>query len=186
MPSPTARQRRIKRKGCKSLAEGHIHCTRRLCCLSTCLHVLRMDGRSGLPLIVPPNPGLLLRQTKLPGQEEKADDKKASWVRAGYEKRGTVKEKDDSWHSCIGCGEARSTKNVTRLKEHLLVCLPYLLSATAEAVRDTQLQERIARAKAAPPTGMSQSTLTVGGGPARRGGSCAPSQTSSKGPKGDS
>ena len=45
------------------------------------------------------------------------------------------------------------------MKEHLLVCMPYLLSDRAAVVRDDQLQQRVARAKAAP-SSMGQSTLT--------------------------
>ena len=119
------------RLAARSLAEGRTHCTRPLCCLSACLRVLRIDGRSGLPLIAPPNPGHLLHQTNLTGQGETADDKKVSWVRAVYKKTGSAAEKDDSWESCIGCGEARSTRNVIRLKDHLMVLMKYLLSATA-------------------------------------------------------
>ena len=128
------------------------------------MNTVRMDGMSGLPLVpltAARNPGRLLHQTKLPGQEDKKDDPKVSWVRAGYTKTGSAAEKGDCWQSCIACGEARSTKNVTRLKDHLLVCQPYLLSETAATVPDTHLQLRIERAKQAPPSGMSQSTLTV-------------------------
>ena len=41
------------------------------------------------------------------------------------------------------------------------MCQKYLLSEAAAAVSDTHLQMRIERAKQAPPSGMSQSTLTV-------------------------
>ena len=41
------------------------------------------------------------------------------------------------------------------------MCVPYQLSAAAAAVLDEQLKQRVAAAKAAPPSGMSQSTLTV-------------------------
>lgn len=115
----------------------------------------------GLPLITARNPGHLLQQTKLPGQENKEDSKKESWVRAAYAKTGSAAEKHDSWHSCTSCGEARSTRNVTRLKEHLMVCMPILLSLAAKSVPDAKLQQRIARAEAAPPTRMSESTLTM-------------------------
>ncbi len=115
-----------------------------------------------MPLIAAPNPALLLGHMKLPGQRGKGDDNKVSWVRAGYKKTGSAAEKDDSWESCMGCGEARSTRNVTRFRDHLLTCMKYLLSPTAEKIKDAQLQKRIARAKATPPSGMSQSTLTVG------------------------
>lgn len=120
-----------------------------------------MDGRSGLPLIALRNPGHLLRQTKLPGQDNKTEVQKNGWVKSAYEKTNSAAEVRESWQSCIACGKARSTENVTRLKEHLLVCLPYLLSDRAAAVPDEQLKQRIAAAKAAPPSGMAQSTLTV-------------------------
>lgn len=84
-----------------------------------------------MPLIAPPNPGHLLHQTNLTGQGETADDKKISWVRAVYKKTGSAAEKDDLWDSCIGCGEARSTRDVIRLKDHLMIWVKYLLSATA-------------------------------------------------------
>ena len=61
--------------------------------------------------------------------------------------------------SCIACSEARSTNNITRMKEHLLVCMPYLLSDRAAAIKDDLLQQRVARARAAA-SGMGQSTLT--------------------------
>ena len=118
-----------------------------------------MDGRSGLPLFAANNPGHLLRQTKLPGQDAKNDSKKVSWVRAAFQKTNAAAEKQDSWQSCIACSEARSTNNITRMKEHLLVCMPYLLSDRAAAVKDDLLQQRVARARAAP-SGMGQSTLT--------------------------
>ena len=127
-----------------------------------------MDGCSGLPVVAPRNPGHLLLQTKLPGQEGAEDSKKESWVRAAYTRRGSAAEKHDSWQSCIGCGEARSTRNVTRLKAHLMMCVPYLLSPTAKGVPDALLRQRIARAEAAPPSGMSQSTLTVDKSSAKR------------------
>lgn len=120
-----------------------------------------MDGSSGLPFVAPRDPGQLLLQTKLPGQDDKEDNKKESWVRAAYTKRGVAAEKQPSWQSCISCGEARSTRNVTRMKDHLMVCMPFLQSLTAKAVPDARLQQRIAMAAAAAPSGMSQSTLTV-------------------------
>ena len=120
-----------------------------------------MDGRSGLPLTALKNPGHLLRQTKLPGQDNKIEVHKVGWVKSAYEKTNSRAELRESWQSCIACGKARSTENVTRLKEHLLVCVPYLLSAKAAVVPDEQLKQRIAAAKAAPVSGMGQSTLTV-------------------------
>ena len=119
-----------------------------------------MDGRSGLPVIALANPGQLLRQTKLPGQDAKGDNKKVSWVRAAYQKTNSAAEKQESWQSCIACGEVRSTNNITRMKEHLFVCMTYLLSDRAAVVKDDQLQQRVARARAAAPSGMCQSTVT--------------------------
>ena len=120
-----------------------------------------MDGSSGLPLVAPRNPGQLTLQTKLPGQEGKEDSKKESWVRAAYKRKGVAAEKHPSWQSCTSCGEARSTRNVTRLKDHLMVCMPFLQSLEAKLIPDARLQQRVAMAAAAAPSGMSQSTLTV-------------------------
>ena len=52
----------------------------------------------------------------------------------------------------------RSTSNITRMKEHLLVCMPYLLSDRAAAVKDDHLQQKVLRARAAP-SGVGQSIM---------------------------
>ena len=76
-------------------------------------------------------------------------------------KRDVPAEKGNlDWHSCISCGEVKSTLNPTRLKDHLLLCVPFLLSAEAAAVPNAELRQCIQRTKAAPPSGMAQSTLT--------------------------
>ena len=123
-----------------------------------------MDGSSGLPLVALRNPGHLLRQTKLPGQENRSDAKKEPWPREAFEKKNVPGEMSNpNWKSCRGYGEVRSTLNITRLKEHLMECVPFLLSPAAEAVaiKDAKMRPAVQRAKAAPPSGMGQSTLTV-------------------------
>ena len=123
---------------------------------------LSMDGRSGLPRFAPGNPDHLLHKIKLPYLEAKSDNKKVSWVRAAYQKTDSAAEKQDSWQSRarIACGEVRSTSNIARMKVLLLVCMPYLLPDSAAAVKGDQLQQKVARARAAAPSGMCQSTLT--------------------------
>ena len=106
---------------------------------------------------------LPLAVTKLPGQENRSDAKKESWPKEGFEKKNVPAEMGNpNLKSCRGCGEVRATLNITRLKEHLMECVPFLLSPAAEAVavKDAEMRKAIQRAIAAPPSGMGQSTLT--------------------------
>ena len=81
------------------------------------------------------------------------------WLTAAIEKTDVLAEKGNP-DFCISCGEFKSTLNPTRLKDHLLVCLPFLFSAEAAAVPNAALRQCIQRANAAQPSGMAQSTLT--------------------------
>ena len=58
-----------------------------------------MDGRLGLPLIAPSNPGQLLRQSKLPGQEKKAKKEKAlPWVAEAFSRANAPADTEEHCH----------------------------------------------------------------------------------------